>query len=795
MMRKTIVFVRLFIIYCTFFAFIAANGSTLNPPDGEAGNFTISGYVKAASNGEAMIGATVSIKELATTGAVTNSYGFYSITIPGGTYTVTAQFIGYESKSVTIELKQNTRQDFNLEETTNNLKELLITGEKKDDNLTSIQMGTDKMTIDEINSIPVLMGERDVLKSIQLLPGIKSSGDGNTGFYVRGGGADENLILLDEATVYNPSHLLGFFSVFNSDAIKDVTVYKGEQPAEYGGRLSSVLDVKMNDGDDQNYHVSGGIGLISSRLNIDGPIVKHKGSFNISARRTYADLFLKLSSDSTLRKTSLYFYDLNAKANYELGPNDKIFLSGYFGRDVLAMGTTFGINWGNATGTLRWNHLFNEKLFSNTSLIFSNYSYKINLDFSGNQGNIISRIQDYNLKEDFQYYANTKNEVKFGFNSIYHTIIPGDITAASNTPIGKLGLPDKYAWENAVYISDEYKPLDKLNFDYGVRFSSFSILGPGSFVTYAPGTVNGTSDVETDSVHYSKNSFVKTYYSIEPRFAVNYKLNKVSSIKASYGRNTQNLHLLSNATTSSPTDLWIPSSLNVKPEISNQVSLGYFRNFKDNTYEFSTEVYYKTLQNQIDYINGAELNFNQSIESQLLYGIGRAYGIEFYLKKKYGRFTGWIGYTLSRSERQFTLINNDSWYPAKQDETHDISVVGIYQLSKKWTLSFDWVYNTGNAVTFPSGKYEVNDQVVFYYTQRNGYRMPPYHRLDLGATWIRKKTAKYESSWTFSVYNAYDHWNAYSINFQTDPNNPQITQAVQTTLFGIVPAVTYNFKF
>jgi hypothetical protein len=794
MMRKIIVFAHHFIIYCTFFVFPTANGSTLLSI-GEAGNFTISGYVKSASNGEAMIGATVSIKELVSTGAVTNAYGFYSITIPAGTYTVTAQFIGYESKSVNVVLNQNVRQDFNLDETANNLKEVLITGEKKDDNLTSIQMGTNKMSIDEINNIPVLLGERDVLKSIQLLPGIKSSGDGNTGFYVRGGGADENLILLDEATVYNPSHLLGFFSVFNSDAIKDVTVYKGEQPAEYGGRLSSVLDVKMDDGNDQNYIVSGGIGLISSRLNVEGPIVKHKGSFNISARRTYADLFLKLSSDSALRQVSLYFYDLNAKANYELGPNDKIFLSGYFGRDVLGFGSSFGINWGNATGTLRWNHLFNNKLFSNTSLIFSNYSYKINLNFSGVEGNIISRIQDYNLKQDFQYYANSKNEVKFGFNSIYHTIIPGDITAASNTPIGKLGLPDKYAWENAVYISDEYKPLEKLSLDYGVRLSSFSILGPGSFVTYAPGTVNGSADAETDSLHYSKSTFIKTYYSVEPRFAINYKLNKVSSIKASYGRNTQNMHLLQNSTTSSPTDLWIPSSLNVKPEISNQVSLGYFRNFKDNTYEFSAEVYYKTLQNQIDYINGADLNFNQSIESQLLYGIGKAYGIEFYFKKKYGRFTGWIGYTYSRSLRQFNQINNDSWYPAKQDEPNDISIVGIYQLSKKWTLSFDWVYNTGNAVTFPSGKYDNDGQVVFYYTERNGYRMPAYHRLDLGATWIRKKTANYESSWTFSVYNAYDHWNAYSINFQTDPNNPQETQAVQTTLFGIVPAVTYNFKF
>jgi len=785
MIRKLILLNSLLIFSISI---VFTNGVKANPNAAALNKFTISGYVKAANSGEAMIGATVSINELAATGTVTNAYGFYSITIPEGTYTVTAQFIGYESKSVTINLKQNTRQDFNIDEKASTLKEVLVTGEKKEQNVTNVQMGADKIDIKEINSIPVFMGEKDILKTIQLLPGIKSAGDGNSGFYVRGGGADQNLILLDEATVYNASHLLGFFSVFNSDAIKDVTVYKGEQPAEYGGRLSSVLDIKMNDGNDQKFGVSGGIGLISSRLNIEGPIVKHKGSFSISARRTYADLFLKLSKDTSLRKTSLYFYDLNAKANYELDDKNKIFLSGYFGRDVLGM-DKFGINWGNATGTLRWNHLFNEKLFSNTSLIYSDYSYKINLDFSGNQGNIISRIQDYNLKEDFQYFADTKNKITFGLNSVYHIIIPGYITAASNTPIGKLNLPNKYAWENAVYISDEYKPFEKFSIEYGARLASFSVLGPGTFYRYdSTGTI-------TDSSTFKKYQCARTYFSLEPRIAANFIINKKSSIKASYGRNSQNLHLLSNATTSSPTDLWIPSSLNVKPEISDQYSIGYFRNFKDNTFEFSTEVYYKDLQNQIDYINGAELNFNKNIESQLIYGKGRAYGVELFIKKKYGRFNGWIGYTLSRTERDFDAINNGSWYPAKQDRTHDISVVGIYQISKKWTVSATWVYYTGNAVTFPSGKYNVAGQTVFYYTERNGYRMPAYHRLDIGATWIRKKTAKFESSWTFSLYNAYDHDNAYSITFQQDPNDPTKTQAVQTTLFKMVPSVTYNFKF
>ena len=785
-MKKYFLIFSLFIL-CTSIVF--AGKCKYKASETGINKFTISGYVKAANSGEALIGATVSIKELATTGSVTNAYGFYSITIPEGKYTVLAQFIGYETKSVTIDLKQNTRQDFNIDEKTSTLKEVLVTGEKREENVTNIQMGADKIDIKEINNIPVLMGEKDILKTIQLLPGIQSAGDGNSGFYVRGGGADQNLILLDEATVYNASHLLGFFSVFNSDAIKDVTVYKGEQPAEYGGRLSSVLDIKMNDGNDQKFGVSGGIGLISSRLNIEGPIVKHKGSFSISARRTYADMFLKLSRDTNLRKARLYFYDLNAKANYELDDKNKIFLSGYFGRDVLGMGTSFGINWGNATGTFRWNHLYNDKLFSNTSIIFSNYSYRINLDFSGNQGNIISRIQDYNVKEDFQYFANTTNKITFGLNSVYHVIIPGDITASGSTPIGKLNLPNKYAWENAIYISDEYKPIEKFSLEYGARLSSFSVIGPGTFYSYdASGTV-------TDSSIFKKSQFAKTYISLEPRIAANFIINKQSSVKASYGRNSQNMHLLSNATTSNPTDLWIPSSLNVKPELSDQYSVGYFRNFKDNTFEFSTELYYKNLQNQIDYVSGAELNFNENIESQLVYGKGRAYGVELFLKKKYGRFNGWIGYTLSRTERQFDIINNDSWYPAKQDRTHDISVVGIYEISKKWTISATWVYYTGNAVTFPSGKYDINGQVEFYYTERNGYRMPAYHRLDIGATWIRKKTAKFESSWNFSIYNAYDHWNAYSINFQPDPNDPTKTQAVQTTLFGIIPAITYNFKF
>jgi hypothetical protein len=765
--------------------FVVVNASAgFGLPDDNSNKFTINGYVKDSQTGEALIGATIIVKELLQTGATTNAYGYYSLTILEGTYSITAHFIGYEPQTFQVTLKQNVKQNFNLAEKSIEQKDVIITGERKDDNVTNTQMGIEKLDVKGIQSIPVLLGEKDVLKTVQLLPGIKSAGEGNSGFYVRGGGADQNLILLDEATVYSASHFFGFFSVFNSDAIKDVTVYKGTMPAEYGGRLSSVLDIKMKDGNAKQFGVHGGIGLISSRLTIEGPIVDEKASFSISGRRTYADLFLKLSSDSSINQSRLYFYDLNAKVNYQIGEDDRIFLSGYFGSDVLGMGNLVGIDWGNATGTLRWNHLFSEKMFSNTSLIYSMYDYTINIDFAGNKISIYSRIQDYNLKEDLHYYIDAKNGIKFGLNSVYHAIVPGTVTATNNSKTNKLQLSDKYSWENALYVSHEYKPSPVFNVEYGVRFSSFSVIGPGVFYAY------NDLGQKLDSLSYASGKFIKTYVRLEPRIAVNYILNEESSMKASYVRSSQNLHLLSNSTTSNPTDMWIPSSNNVQPEIADQLSLGYFRNFDDNTYEFSAETYYKDLQHQIDYKNGAQLNFNENVESQLLYGSGRAYGIEFFLKKKYGRFNGWIGYTLSRVEMKFGSVNNDNYYPARQDRTHDVSIVGIYQFSDKWNFSASWVYYTGNAATFPSGKYKVAGQVLNYYTERNAYRMPAYHRLDLGATWQGEK-----SSWTFSLYNAYGRDNAYSIRFQEDPKDPTKTQAIQTSLFKFVPSITYNFKF
>jgi hypothetical protein len=775
-MRKTLIFFPVIFFFFSLCAF-------------PQNKYTISGYVKDARTGEELIGAAVFVMELPATGAYTNAYGFYSITLPAGNYDVIAQYLGYSPQDVKIGLKENIKQEFSLNEKISEIKEVVITAEKRDENINKVEMGVEKMVMKEIKNVPVLLGEKDILKTLQLTPGVKSAGEGNSGFYVRGGAADQNLILLDEAPVYNASHLLGFFSVFNSGAIKDVTLYKGSEPAEYGGRLSSVLDIRMKDGNDKKYGAEAGVGIISSHLNLEGPIVKDKGSFSISGRRTYADLFLKISRDTVVNKSILYFYDLNAKANYDINKNNRIYLSGYFGKDVFGYSDIFGLDWGNVTGTLRWNHLYSDKLFSNTSIIFSNYDYKIHTKFGTTSGLIISRIQDWNLKEDFQYFINSKYSMKFGFNSIHHQIIPGVVTLENNSGIQSLNLSHKFAWENAIYLSSEYKPENWLSMEFGLRVSSFTIIGPGDFYTYdaAGNTI--------DTVKYKPGKIIKTYLNPQPRVSVNFIMSEKSSVKASYARNVQDLHLLSNSTSGNPTDSWIPSSNNVKSEIADQVALGYFRNFKDNNYEFSAETYFKWLRNQIDYKDGAVITLNENAESQLLFGKGRAYGLELFLKKKQGKLNGWIGYTIAKTEKKIDGINNSRYYPAKQDRTHDISIVAIYEIARKWVVSATWIYYTGNAVTFPSGKYMINRRVVNYYTERNGYRMPAYHRLDVGATWNIKKTERFESSLNFSCYNVYGRENAYSITFRQDPDDASKTQALQTTLFRWVPSVTYNIKF
>jgi len=750
---------------------------------------TISGIVKSRSKGETLIGATV--RADGTGGAVTNEYGFYSISLPAGAHSIEFSAVGLQAQSLTVNLNRDTTLNIFLADDSKALDEVTVTAVSKGRSLSSPQMGLEHISTSEIKNIPVLLGERDPLKVITLLPGIKSAGEGNTGFNVRGGAADQNLILLDEAPVYNASHLLGFFSTFNSDAIKDINVYKAGMPAQYGGRLSSVLDIKMNDGNNQDYNVSGGVGIISAKLNVEGPIQKDKSSFLFSARRTYADAFLKLSRDSTINSNTLYFYDLNAKLNYILSDKDRLYLSGYFGKDNLGVGKLFGLDWGNGTGTLRWNHIFSNKLFSNTSLIFSNYNYKILINSGGYNLNIFSQIRDWNIKEELQWYAGNRNTLRFGFNSIYHEIRPGEVTPNSaNSGINASILQRRHSLENALYASDTWKATDNLNITYGGRLTGFTILGKGDFYNVDP------SGKVTDTLHYSDGAVVKTYLNFEPRVAASLQLDATTSVKVSYVRNVQNLHLLANSTSSSPTDKWVASTNIIKPEISDQVSLGYYKNLPGNVYELTLETYYKTMQHQVDYRDGADVFSNtNAIESQLLFGKGRAYGIEGLLRKRTGRLTGWISYTLSKSEKQINGINNDRWYNATQDRTHDIAIVSMYKLSKKWSLSANWVYNTGNAVTFPAGKYRSGDQVLFYYTERNGYRMPAYHRLDLGATCQLKQKKRFSSELAFSIYNAYARQNAYVIQFQQDPDNAQKTQAVRTALFGLVPSISYNFKF
>lgn len=751
-------------------------------------NRTINGNVTDGKTGETLIGASVKLSGSANAAAITNSYGFYSVNTPQGNYEISVSFVGYKTITQRIEVNKDARLNFVLEED-NQLNEVVISANKRNENVSSPQMGLQKINVKEINNIPVLLGERDVLKTLQLLPGIKSAGEGNSGFYVRGGATDHNLILLDEAPVYNASHLLGFFSTFNSDAIKDVSVYKGGMPAQYGGRLASVLDIKMNDGNRKYYTAEGGIGLISSRLKVEGPIVKDKGSFMVSGRRTYMDAFLKLSPDSGINKNTLYFYDLNAKANYQLDEKNTLYLSGYFGRDKLGLSDTFGFAWGNTTFTLRWNHLYSNRLFSNTSLIYSNYNYVIQNFMEENNFEVNSSIKDFNLKQDFEYSLNNNHNLKFGINAIHHTIAPGKLTANERSSVNETTYENRKGLEFAAYVSDEWTVNDRMHLVYGLRLSSFSLTGPGNFKTYdADGNTIGTAA-------YKANEFVKSYFNLEPRISTSYQLNNSSSLKAAYTRNVQNVHLMSNSTSTSPTDLYIMNSNNVKPEIADQVAAGYFRNFNDDNYEFSAEVYYKWMKNQIEYRSGTDLRGNGNVEADLLYGDGRAYGLELFFKKRFGKFNGWIGYTWSRTERQFDAINNGMWFYAKQDRTHDLSLVGIYKASQRWTFSSVFVYNTGNAVTFPSGKYQINDRTVFYYTKKNGYRTPDYHRLDVSATLEGKPGKKLQSSWSFGIYNLYNRKNAFSIDFKDDPDDPSRTQAVQTTLFGIIPSVTWNFKF
>ena len=749
--------------------------------------YTLSGTITDSESGEDLAGAVLSVQNT-NYKALGNSYGFYSITLPEGDYTLVVQSVGYENQIVKLSLHSRQVINFKLKSVRYELDSIVVRGERADHNVTSLAMGSLKINPKQIENIPVLFGERDLIKTLQLMPGIKTTGEGTTGFFVRGGGVDQNLILLDEAPVYNGSHLLGFFSVFNSEAIRDAELLKGAIPAEYGGRASSVLDIRMKEGNMKDYQTTANVGLISSNLSFEGPLKENISSFIVSARRTYADLFLQLAPERDFRETQLYFYDLNLKVNFKLNETNRLFISGYLGRDKFRMQDQFGFDGGSKTATIRLNHTFSEKLFSNSSLILSKYSYQI--DISGDDVVLLgSEIKDFNLKQDFSWYLNARNTLKFGANLVDHTIVPGQVEAALGSIYQTYAVRPRRAIESAFYISNSQQLSEQLNIYYGLRLSLFSNVGPGDFYRFDDkGNVIQT-------VGYDHFKWVKTQGGPEPRLAINYQIGPLDAVKASYNRIYQFIHLLSNSTSSTPTDVWLPSSDNVKPQMCDHWSLGYFRNSKKNMFETSVEVYYKDFQNQIDYRNGADLVFNSTVETELIFGRGWAYGAEFLIRKNEGRLTGWLGYTWSKTMRQFDLVDSGDPFPARQDRRHDVSVVGMYDLGRKLKLSATWVYNTGNAVTFPSGKYKIDETIVGYYTQRNGYRMPDYHRLDLGLTWIRKQTAQFESSWNFSIYNAYGRENAYFISFRQSKEDPEKTEAVQFSLFKMIPSVSYKFKF
>ncbi|MCD4747656.1 MAG: TonB-dependent receptor, partial [Bacteroidales bacterium] len=735
--------------------------------------YTINGHIKDKNSGEDLLGATIYIKEIET-GTTTNFYGFYSVTLPAGTYNFVISYIGYETFEKSIELISDISFDIELSSKQEMLKEVIITSEGINKNITGAEMSVVKMDIKTIKNIPALMGEVDIIKAIQLLPGVQSICEGGSGFSVRGGGPDQNLILLDEATVYNASHLMGFFSVFNNDAIKDVTLYKGDIPASCGGRLSSLLDVRMKDGNLKKISGTGGIGTISSRFTLEGPIQKDKASFIISGRRTYADLFLRLSKDKELRDNILYFYDLNGKVNYKLDNNNRLYISVYYGKDIFK-NDDFKMGWGNHTITLRWNHLFSKKLFSNFSFVNSKFDYYLGVP-EGSPDSFIwkAKLLDNGIKADFNYYLNTDNTIKFGLSVIHHKFDPGSAEGTgSETFFDKYEVQQNNALESGIYISNTQKVGARFTFKYGLRFSHFQNIGLATIYNF-----DDNYNI-IDSTVYQKNKLFCPYYGLEPRIGINYILNEVSSIKTSYSRTRQYIHLAQNSTAGTPLDVWFPSSPNVNPQIADQVALGYFRNFKNNTIETSVEAYYKTVVNAIDFKDHADLLLNRHFEGELRFGKAWSYGLEFFVKLQHKKLNGWISYTLSKTEREIAEINKGKSYPAPYDKPNDISIVLNYELSKRVIIGGNWVYSTGSPVTFPTGRFVYGNIVVPVYSDRNVYRLPDYHRLDLSVTWKGKEKPekKWHGEWNFSVYNAYRRKNVWVINFKQDENDSNITYA------------------
>lgn len=789
-MRKTI---RYGLIVCCLFGWISHCVAQ--------SNFTVSGFVKDAQSGESLIGASIYVKD-PLVGASTNQYGFYSLTLPSGQYNVFISYLGYEDDSVSIDLTDNVRHQFSAQPKAITTKTVEITATRDNQNIESTEMGVTKLDMKQIELLPAFMGEVDLLKTIQLLPGVQSAGDGNTGFYVRGGGPDQNLILLDEAVVYNASHLLGFFSVFNANAVNSVKLYKGGMPANYGGRLASVVDVTMKEGNMKKYEVDGGVGLISSRLTVQGPIKKDTSSFIISARRTYIDVLVTplIPDTSRFAGSRYYFYDLNGKFNYILSDKDRLYLSGYLGRDIFNFNNNeddFLVQtpWGNSTASLRWNHLFSNRLFLNTSLIYTDYRFR----FAAEQGDfnfeLFSGIKDWNLHFDFLYVPSARHNIKFGLQNIYHTFTPGNISASSDEVEFNTGaIIRQHAFEEALYINDEFSVSDRLKINAGLRFSTFWQIGP--FTRY---TDNELSPIP-DTTVYKTFDKVASYSGLEPRLSLRYSLNHSSSFKAGFTHNYQYIHLASLSAVSLPTDIWVPSSDVVKPQIGTQYAIGYFRNFKENTYETSVEVYYKNMRNLIEYKEGSlpDDNVANNPDNNFTFGEGYSYGAEFFFKKRLGKLNGWVGYTWSKTMRQFDDLNEGKEFPARYDRRHDLSAVAAYEAGKRWVFSGTFVYGTGNAITLPSARYSIEGQIVNEYGERNGIRMAPYHRLDVAATLKGKTDKRFQSSWTFAVYNVYSRANPYFIYFdnegELEQGNLEVT-AKQVSLFPVLPSVTWNFKF
>ncbi|NRD23375.1 TonB-dependent receptor [Winogradskyella litoriviva] len=766
---------------------------------------TLSGTITDSSSNETLIGVNIIIPELQT-GTITNEYGFYSITLPSGNYEIQISYIGFTTITETLELTANLTKNYRLEETTESLDEVVITEKIEKLNLKKPQMSVNSLSIKTIKNMPVVLGEVDVIKSITLLPGVTNAGEGASGFNVRGGAADQNLILLDEATIFNSSHLFGFFSVFNPDAIKDLKLYKGGIPAKYGGRVSSVLDIYQKEGNSNSFHMNGGIGLISSRLLAEGPIKKDKGSFLIGGRSSYAHLFLPLFDIDS----KAYFYDLNTKLSYNINNNNNVYLSGYFGRDVFEISDSFQNTFGNTVLNFRWNHLFSDKLFSNLSLIYSDYYYGLELSFV--EFDWVSGILNFNLKYDFKHYLNNDFKLEYGFNSMYYNFNPGEINPTTETSgINPYKLIDKYALENAIYIDAEHKINNKLSLSYGARLSMFHRLGQDELNIYEnnlPLTFNEeigiyekAEPIATET--FDKSDVIESFANLEPRLAVAYQLNKVSSIKASYNRMSQYLHLLSNTTSPTPLDVWTPSGKYVKPQLLDQIALGYFKTFKNNTFSLEVESFYKTIKNRIDYVDGADLIANDAIEQVILNGEAKAYGLEVLFRKNEGRFTGWLAYTLSKSEQRTpgrtdveTGINNGKWYNTAYDKTHDISLTGSYELNKKWSFSSNFIFQTGQPTTYPNSQYEYNGLVIPNYEARNSSRLPSYHRLDLSANYNPKPESNrtFKGEWVFGIYNVYGRKNAASISFREN-SDTGTNEAIKLAIFGMVPSISYNFKF